>query len=791
MGYLSKELIEKCYLTMYDIAPSSAASDRRVQIVSALRYWVCIDMFEKIYGRHCDGNKKSSDKSKFYEIVASVVAIKDDYYVANFADLINPKGNQNYNTSNNLFGSPIFRKSNNNPQVLPCPDNQKKFPLFDLQNCVLIKNVDYYKNINHYLPSQDTKIAFSLWLIRNESIPSLSYDSIIRALKEKCSDELVSSLSLEENAFNSYVNGSLLEENIAEVSAESLLEVYHTNHNDVVSSMDYDALKEKIGKKLDKGELTDILASFFSSVNASAAGGIFTFMLGEQVVNIYKATELMAEANKKNPKALFRYNAELSAAFEMYRFFKEHPELIYFNHQRTTYAIESSITDPLQKIVYGAPGTGKSFSIDDIIKTKYQSKEDEKEHVFRTTFHPDSDYSTFVGCYKPTKENSANYKSKLLSKEELVERLKEYRNLYEETQAQTQFGFDFYESLRFRSDTNEILKQAAGKTFDTCIRVGMAIAERSTPKSSGNITYDFVPQSFTKAYIKAWEEKLLAEYGKKDDEQKATVLQTENGEAKKVKAKPVYLVIEEINRGNCAQIFGDLFQLLDRNDSGMSCYPIKPDTDLGNYIAGELRKFTQEHNIDIDATGYKEIINGEEMLLPNNLYIWATMNTSDQSLFPIDSAFKRRWDWEYVPISEGYDREKGNTIKNTIKIGDYECDWWQFIQAINKEIGTTTMSEDKKLGFFFCKADKNIIDKEKFVGKVIFYLWNDVFKDYETDLFDISDDFEKPMFEMFYKSVNGRTSVDEDIVKKFIDNLRSKHPEIFSTTIQAENGLSE
>ena len=443
----------------------------------------------------------------------------------------------------------------------------------------------------------------------------------------------------------------------------------------------------------------------------------------------------------------------------------------------------------LQKIVYGAPGTGKSFATDVIIHNTYKkSPASEKEYVFRTTFHPDSDYSTFVGCYKPTKEKSADYKSKLLSKEELVERLKEYRNLYEETQAQTQFGFDYYESLRFRSDTNEILKQAAGKTFDTCIRVGMAIAERSTPKSSGNITYDFVPQSFTKAYIKAWEEILLAEYGKKDEEQKVNLLPTENGEAKKVKAKPVFLVIEEINRGNCAQIFGDLFQLLDREDDGMSCYPIKPDTDLGNYIAGELRKFAQEHNIDIDATGYKEIINGEEMLLPDNLYIWATMNTSDQSLFPIDSAFKRRWDWEYVPISEGYDRKENKSINYTIKIGNETCDWWEFVKAINKKIGDTTKSEDKKLGFYFCKADNKIIDAKKFVGKVIFYLWNDVFKDYETDIFNIKSDDSNPTFEMFYKSDKGKTEIDDVKVKEFIEKVC---PGIFSKVNSEEKQREE
>ena len=122
------------------------------------------------------------------------------------------------------------------------------------------------------------------------------------------------------------------------------------------------------------------------------------------------------------------------------------------------------------------------------------------------------------------------------------------------------------------------------------------------------ITYKFIPQAFTKAYAAAWNT-----------------------------TEDVFLVIEEINRGNCAQIFGDLFQLLDRK-GGRSEYLIEADTDLANYLQEALAKSPRT---DIP----QEIKSGERLMLPQNLYIWATMNTSDQSLFPIDSAFKRRWDW--------------------------------------------------------------------------------------------------------------------------------------------------
>lgn len=151
------------------------------------------------------------------------------------------------------------------------------------------------------------------------------------------------------------------------------------------------------------------------------------------------------------------------------------------------------------------------------------------------------------------------------------------------------------------------------------------------------ITYEFIPQAFLNAYMQA--------YRKPDEE--------------------VYLIIEEINRGNCAQIFGDLFQLLDRDENGVSEYPIKADTDLKAFLEEELGE-------DSDA------IKDGELCLPSNLYIYATMNTSDQSLFPIDSAFKRRWDWEYEPIK----------YKNTDWVIDIEGEkyyWTSFQKEVNQE----------------------------------------------------------------------------------------------------------
>ena len=166
------------------------------------------------------------------------------------------------------------------------------------------------------------------------------------------------------------------------------------------------------------------------------------------------------------------------------------------------------------------------------------------------------------------------------------------------------------------------------------------------------------------------------------------------------------------------------------------------------------------------------IMKGERLVLPSNLYIWATMNTSDQSLFPIDSAFKRRWDWKYVPIREGRDKETNAPLNWYINTGDKQYNWWSFISLVNKLIGSLTNSEDKKLGYFFCKAKDGEIDADLFVSKVIFYLWNDVFKDYGFDDKDFQDEEGKILsFDRFYEDKNGKTNVDIAIVEQFLANL--------------------
>lgn len=353
-----------------------------------------------------------------------------------------------------------------------------------------------------------------------------------------------------------------------------------------------------------------------------------------------------------------------------------------------------TISGSTQQIYYGAPGTGKSHTVK--IHT-------EGESVVRTTFHPDSDYSTFVGCYKPT--------------------------------------------------TKEVeMRDVTGKV----------IIEHGQPVTENRIIYQFVDQAFLQAYIKAWK------------------FYTETLEG--ADPKKQFLIIEEINRGNCAQIFGDLFQLLDRNDHGFSDYYIHADRDMQKHLAKAFNgiAMNDSHKNTINAMYHNgerdiaaQVLNGEILLLPNNLYIWATMNTSDQSLFPIDSAFKRRWDWKYRPIVKGRDKD-GSELNWRIMADTKEYDWWSFLEKINAIVGTTTNSEDKKLGFFFCKPTDSVISAETFVGKVIFYLWNDVFKNFGFDDPIFKDEDGSTLeFDKFYTTnIYGDTIVRTDKVERFLENLK-------------------
>ncbi|WP_316805309.1 McrB family protein [Pedobacter nototheniae] len=316
-------------------------------------------------------------------------------------------------------------------------------------------------------------------------------------------------------------------------------------------------------------------------------------------------------------------------------------------NQNNTVLSNFSDNTPLshQIIFYGSPGTGKSREIE--LRTNGHNRS-------RTTFHPETDYHSFVGSYKPVMD-------------------------------------------------------------------GM------------NIKYEFVPQSFTRAYCNAW-------------------LNPE---------QPYFLIIEEINRGNCAQIFGDLFQCLDRDDKGFSKYEINCDKDLANYLKSV---FAISPNIAA-VENYRSIIQTEDfdkIILPNNLFILATMNTSDQSLFPMDSAFKRRWDWEFVPINY----EDANSLN--IVIEDNIYNWGKFIQNINPKIRELTGSEDKQFGNRFVNPKEGNITFDQFRSKVLFYLWSEVYKDEfgtQSSIFKYENDENIVLDFQFGELYNSNAT---DIVKAFL-----------------------
>ena len=234
------------------------------------------------------------------------------------------------------------------------------------------------------------------------------------------------------------------------------------------------------------------------------------------------------------------------------------------------------------RIVFGAPGTGKSFKLNDEQKDLIS----EGGEYERVTFHPDYSYANFVGTYKPV------------------------------------------------------------------------------PTKNG-ISYEYVPGPFMRTYVKA----------------------IENGQSEnKEDVKPFLLLIEEINRANVAAVFGEVFQLLDRDDRNASQYPVKPSEDIKAYLAKELGGRPEQY---------------DEIKIPDNMYIWSTMNSADQGVFPMDTAFKRRWNFEYIGINH-----KEEKIKDTYLVCDkaqvpYRVDWNELRKAIN----TTLASRDYIVRCLSCLRD--------------------------------------------------------------------------------------
>lgn len=278
------------------------------------------------------------------------------------------------------------------------------------------------------------------------------------------------------------------------------------------------------------------------------------------------------------------------------------------SNKKTSNQKSLSIPYSRNRILFGAPGTGKSYVL------KQQAEEFFKpENVERVTFHPEYSYFDFVGSYKPKME-------------------------------------------------------------------GEGEAER--------IKYRFVPGPFIRILIEA-----LA-YPEQD----------------------YLLVIEEINRARVAAVFGDVFQLLDRNADGASEYGISPSEELKDHLTKALK----EHS---------KIVDIDKLQIPANLYIWATMNSADQGVYPMDTAFKRRWNFEYQGIDEG--REKVS--------GTHADAWHSLRENINTLLQEAGVNEDKQMGPFFMSPNELNCSAADFLAafknKVIMYLFEDAAKHKRDQVF--------------------------------------------------------
>ena len=374
------------------------------------------------------------------------------------------------------------------------------------------------------------------------------------------------------------------------------------------------------------------------------------------------------------------------------------------------------IDKPHNRIIFGAPGTGKSFQVNEDAKVFGDNYE-------RVTFHPNYSYAQFVGTYKPimkTVENTA-----------MSEINREIVNILKGNDS-TQTKYDklskvFIDNKRnfcgictllgiYTDDNFSTINKEGTKEVELSAYVNVGKALRDIVSITGlndesEITYSYVPGPFIRILEKALYSQQIGEN------------------------EPYLLIIEEINRANVAAVFGDVFQLLDRNEYNESQYEIDVSEDLYNYLTSE----------DNETTGHRKLNIGKKIKIPANMYIWATMNSADQGVQPIDAAFKRRWDFEYLPLDE-HEKDIERYHLPFVRAGNYHLESWKDVRKKINELlrKVNNVNEDKLLGPFF--LSQNILNKydvkdgvtinnaaaeefaNLFKSKVLMYLYEDVCK---------------------------------------------------------------
>ncbi|KEZ23238.1 AAA family ATPase [Ureaplasma diversum] len=318
-------------------------------------------------------------------------------------------------------------------------------------------------------------------------------------------------------------------------------------------------------------------------------------------------------------------------------------------------------------------------------------------------------YGNFVGTYKPamqTSNDELNSNIKLvisILNDKTKTTQEKYNTLYDAfPKDQNISKLPLLVSLYCDDDfiTKELdgsdCKESNEKLHGSAIRKYVNLITEEAKKES--IVYKYVPGPFMRLYVNAI----------------------------KNRNTPHLLIIEEINRANVPAVFGDVFQLLDRNSVGESQYHIQTSEDMRNYLQKELGG-----SIDDYST----------IKIPNNMYIWATMNNADQNVMPMDTAFKRRWDFHYLGINDAAYQNKDDFKKYKFKINSSEVVLWDdFRKELNSQLSQLNISEDKLIGpYFISKSvlDENDIDKttSTIKDKVLMYLYDDVAKAYRSSLF--------------------------------------------------------
>ncbi len=371
---------------------------------------------------------------------------------------------------------------------------------------------------------------------------------------------------------------------------------------------------------------------------------------------------------------------------------------------------------PRNRIIFGAPGTGKSFTLNGEAKKLLADGGYEE----RVTFHPDYSYANFVGTYKPVMVGGSSgtiggadkdVLSVLLDKAKTAQ--EKYDLLYERfrddglTRLPILLGLYTDEAFKTRKQdgTDAVGDNSVERNHGKALRPYVVLA--SDVKAREEIIYEYVPGPFMRVLVKALKSAM-----------------TDN-------PKPHLLIIEEINRANVASVFGDVFQLLDRASNHASEYEIATTNEMRTYLAKEL-------GVEKSAV--------ETIRIPDNMFIWATMNSADQGVFPMDTAFKRRWDFTYL----GIDDSEKDLIGKTVVLGTgntkHKVEWNKLRKAINNFLAKEKINEDKQLGPYFIARNIVVpeagtaIDNDRFIhtfkNKVIMYLFEDAAKQKRPKLFE-------------------------------------------------------